>query len=479
MDTQKLRQRILDLAIRGKLVPQDPNDEPASVLLDRIRAEKERLIAEGKIKRPKSKKSTDKSHYQNFTPPFDIPDSWEWVRLEDIAYVASGSTPSKESFVPNGIPYLKMYNLRKQRIDFQYQPQYISEEVHNGKLSRSRATAGDIIMNIVGPPLGKIAIIPTSFKECNFNQAAVMIRPFYMKDILAEYLFNYLEEMTEINCISTKGTAGQVNISLTQAQNMRISLPPIGEIIRINEIVRQYRGIFETLESSYNELTESIAKTKSKILDLAMQGKLVPQDSTDEPATDMLRRINPKARIITDNPHYPQLPDNWVLTTVESVCNYGYSENVGVDNIESLDWVLELEDIEKDSGRIITKKVKQERAINGVRHRFAKDNVLYSKLRTYLNKVLVAPTDGYCTTEIIPVKSSDCVIPEYLCAWLRSPFFLSYTAECCYGVKMPRLSTTDARKGIIPLPPINEQKCITQKLNEISTSLEYLSNSLS
>ena len=123
--------------------------------------------------------------------------------------------------------------------------------------------------------------------------------------------------------------------------------------------------------------------------------------------------------------------------------------------------------------------MKQERAINGVRHRFAKDNVLYSKLRTYLNKVLVAPTDGYCTTEIIPVKSSDCVIPEYLCAWLRSPFFLSYTAECCYGVKMPRLSTTDARKGIIPLPPINEQKRIIQKLNEISTSLECLSNSLS
>ncbi len=260
-----------------------------------------------------------KSQYQQFTPPFDIPDSWEWVRLEDIAYVASGSTPSKESFVPNGIPYLKMYNLRKQRIDFQYQPQYISEEVHNGKLSRSRATAGDIIMNIVGPPLGKIAIIPTSFKECNFNQAAVMIRPFYMKDILAEYLFNYLEEMTEINCISTKGTAGQVNISLTQAQNMRISLPPIGEIIRINEIVRQYRGIFETLESSYNELTESIAKTKSKILDLAMQGKLVPQDPADEPAADMLRRINPKAKIITDNPHYPQLPDNWVLTKLGDV----------------------------------------------------------------------------------------------------------------------------------------------------------------
>lgn len=97
MDTQKLRQRILDLAIRGKLVPQDPNDEPASVLLDRIRAEKERLIAEGKIKRPKAKKSTDKSHYQNFTPPFDIPASWQWVRLEEIAKIGTGATPSKSN----------------------------------------------------------------------------------------------------------------------------------------------------------------------------------------------------------------------------------------------------------------------------------------------------------------------------------------------------------------------------------------------
>ena len=323
MDTKKLRQKILDLAIRGKLVPQDPNDEPASLLLERIRAEKERLIAEGKIKRPtKSKVSSSESQYQNFSPPFEIPESWQWVRLEDIAYVASGSTPSKESFVPHGIPYLKMYNLRKQKIDFQYQPQYISEEVHNGKLSRSRATAGDIIMNIVGPPLGKLAIIPTTLKECNFNQAAVMIRPFYLKDILSEYLFNYLEEMSEINCISTKGTAGQVNISLTQAQNMRISLPPEREMICINEKVRQYRSILEILDNSSNELTDSIAKAKSKILDLAMQGKLVPQDPADEPAADMLRRINPKAKIITDNPHYPQLPDNWVLVPLEDITEY-------------------------------------------------------------------------------------------------------------------------------------------------------------
>ena len=166
-----------------------------------------------------------------------------------------------------------------------------------------------------------------------------------------------------------------------------------------------------------------------------------------------------------------------MLTTIGSVCNYGDSDNVSVDDINSSDWVLELEDIEKDSDNIVVQKSKEERTIKGVRHRFVKGDVLYSKLRTYLNKVLVAPADGYCTTEIIPIKTYDCVIPEYLCAWLRSPFFRSYTAECCYGVKMPRLSTSDARKGIIPLPPINIQQSIVEKLYDISNVLEIISNS--
>jgi type I restriction enzyme S subunit len=190
MDTKKLRQKILDLAIRGKLVPQDPNDEPASVLLDRIRAEKERLIAEGKIKRSKKSKTSDASHYQNFEPPFEIPDSWEWVRLDDIAYVAAGSTPEKSAFESTDVPYIKMYNLRNQAIDFEFKPQYIKREVHEGRLKRSMAYSGDLIMNIVGPPLGKLAIIPNCLNECNFNQAAVVIRPYLQKVIINPYLFN-------------------------------------------------------------------------------------------------------------------------------------------------------------------------------------------------------------------------------------------------------------------------------------------------
>ncbi|MDB9003972.1 restriction endonuclease subunit S [Parabacteroides distasonis] len=301
MDTKKLRQKILDLAIHGKLVPQDPNDEPASVLLEHIKAEKERLIKEGKIKgSKKSAKASDMPHY-----PYLLPKGWEWCKLEDIAYVASGSTPSKESFVSNGIPYIKMYNLRNQKIDFDFKPQYIKTETHNGKLQRSRTEVGDLIMNIVGPPLGKLAIIPPSLPQANFNQAAVLIRPLLHKAILTKYLFYYLSEMSEINSISTKGSAGQVNISLTQSQNMRVPLPPLSEQKRIIAELEYCFDLISTIEQSQSDLQDTIKQAKSKILDLAIHGKLVPQDPNDEPASELLKRINPKAEITCDNGHYP------------------------------------------------------------------------------------------------------------------------------------------------------------------------------
>ena len=234
-----------------------------------------------------------------------LPKGWEWRKLEDIAYVASGSTPSKESFVSNGIPYIKMYNLRNQKIDFDFKPQYIKTETHNGKLQRSRTEVGDLIMNIVGPPLGKLAIIPPSLPQANFNQAAVLIRPLLHKAILTKYLFYYLSEMSEINSISTKGSAGQVNISLTQSQNMRVPLPPLSEQKRIIAELEYCFDLISTIEQSQSDLQDTIKQAKSKILDLAIHGKLVPQDPNDEPASELLKRINPKAEITCDNGHYP------------------------------------------------------------------------------------------------------------------------------------------------------------------------------
>ena len=306
MDTKALRQKILDLAIHGKLVPQDPNDESASVLLERIKAEKERLIKEGKIKKSKkSAKTSDTPHYENV--PFEVPSLWVWCKLGDIAYVASGSTPDKTCFVEKGIPYIKMYNLRNQEIDFEFHPQYITEEIHNSKLCRSRTEVGDLIMNIVGPPLGKLAIIPTTLPQANFNQAAVLIRPYKYKEDLVLYLKSYLEEMSEINSIATRGSAGQVNISLTQSQNMRIPLPPLAEQQRIVTEIEKWFALINQIEQGKTDLQTIIKQTKSKILDLAIHGKLVPQDPNDEPAIELLKRINP-CFTPCDNGHYKQLP---------------------------------------------------------------------------------------------------------------------------------------------------------------------------
>ena len=226
-------------------------------------------------------------------------------------------------------------------------------------------------------------------------------------------------------------------------------------------------------------------KLRQKILDLAIRGKLVPQDPNDEPASVLLERIKAeKERLIkegkikrskktnnaSDTPHYEnvpfEVPKGWVWTTLGSISNYGTSINVQVGDIDSNEWILELEDIEKDTAKIIQHLSKKERFLNGTRHKFQKGDILYSKLRTYLNKVLVASNGGFCSTEIMPFGTYGVLSNEYICHVLRSNHFLDYTLRCGYGVKMPRLSTNDACKGMIPLPPLAEQQRIVTEIEK-------------
>lgn len=230
-------------------------------------------------------------------------------------------------------------------------------------------------------------------------------------------------------------------------------------------------------------------KLRQKILDLAIRGKLVPQDPNDEPASVLLERIlAEKERLIkegkikrskktatNDDIEAPfEIPESWEWTKLGEISDYGTTINVDVKDIPLNGWVLELEDLEKDSATIIKHVTKGEREIKGVRHSFKKGDVLYSKLRTYLNKVLVAPDNGYCTTEIIPISFYSGVQPEFLNNVLRSRFFLDYTIQCGYGVKMPRLSTTDACNGLIPLPPLAEQKRIVNEVEHWFTLIDEL-----
>ena len=253
-------------------------------------------------------------------------------------------------------------------------------------------------------------------------------------------------------------------------------------------------AVFDSTITNGNTTMDTKA-LRQKILDLAIRGKLVPQDPNDEPASVLLERIkaekerlikegkikrSKKAAKTSDTPHYGnvpfEVPKGWVWTTLGEISNYGDCSNVSVIEIAADEWILELEDLEKDTASIIQMLSKKERNIKGVRHKFKKGDVLYSKLRTYLNKVLVAPKFGYCTTEIIPFNSYCGISNFYLCHVLRSAYFLDYTQQCGYGVKMPRLSTNDACKGMIPLPPLAEQHRIVTEIEKWFALIDIIEN---
>ena len=455
MDTKKLRQKILDLAIRGKLVPQDPNDEPASVLLERIRAEKEQLIKEGKIKRAKKSAASDTSHYENV--PYVIPVGWVWCRLEDIAYVAAGSTPSKESFVENGVPYIKMYNLRNQKIDFEFHPQYITEEVHNNKLARSRTQPGDLLMNIVGPPLGKLAIIPESLSEANFNQAAVLIRPLKYKPAITKYLFYYLSELSEINSISTKGSAGQVNISLTQSQQMRIALPPLAELERITQKIESLFSKIDVVKTSTGNIYDLISKIKSSILEKALSGKLVSQDKTDEPAIRLLKSINPNYDS-TDNRHYANLPETWEEEEFGAICQLFDGKKVTDKELINLDVKYLRGSKEGDilsSGKYVPK-----------------DTLMILVDGENSGEVFISPHEGYQGSTFKQLNIHPEVNRDYVLLLIQH--CREFLKDNKVGSAIPHLNKKLFKQIHVPIPPYNEQERIVQTVRTIMFKLDKI-----
>ena len=223
-----------------------------------------------------------------------------------------------------------------------------------------------------------------------------------------------------------------------------------------------------------------VTRLRELILTLAVQGKLVPQNPADEPASALLKRIRAeKDRLIAegkikrDKPLAPigegeqpfELPSSWEWVRLGSVTNYGSPTKAGVMHPQT--WVLDMEDIEKNSGRLLQRLRYAERPAISEKNSFAKGDVLYGKLRPYLNKVLVADEDGVCTTEVVPFRCYSDYVPQFFQLALSSPFFLAYVNARSYGMKMPRLGTEDARNAVIPLPPLPEQARIVARVEEL------------
>lgn len=161
------------------------------------------------------------------------------------------------------------------------------------------------------------------------------------------------------------------------------------------------------------------------------------------------------------------------------LCDYGNCTNIDTADIADSAWILDLEDIEKNSGIVLQKVRQGERNAGSTKHRFHKGQVLYSKLRPYLNKVVLADEDGYCTSEILPLEFEWNILPQYARYFLMSPTFLRYANKCSYGVKMPRLGTADGKKAIILVPPLEEQKRIVIAIEQTFSQLAFITENLS
>ena len=308
MDTKALRQKILDLAIRGKLVPQDPNDEPASALLERIRAEKQQMVKDGKLKPKNIKNDTvifkadDNLHYEKFQDgtvkciedeiPFELPEGWEWARLKDLLNVCSSKRVLQSDWKNEGIPFYRAREIVKlSENDFIDNELFISEE-HYLELKKNYGVpqSGDLMVSSVGT-IGKVYIVKPEdlfyYKDasvlCFENKNKLLVSQF--AKILLESSF-VQSQMRD----NSKGTTVDT-ITISAATNYLCIVPPKNEQLRIVDAAQRALVKVIQIQSNKDVLQATITNAKSKILDLAIRGKLVPQDPNDEPASVLLERI--------------------------------------------------------------------------------------------------------------------------------------------------------------------------------------------
>ena len=443
--------------------------------------------------------------------PFDLPEGWAWSKINTIAFVTklAGFEYTKNiapSLCENGIPLFKGKNVQNSTIIYKFES-FIPESVSD-ELQRSQITKKCILTPYVGT-IGNIGIHNRPGKyHLGSNVGKIEL---YNDDVvlLEEYVVSYLQSGYGYQQLTKhiKATA-QASISIEAIRDVYLPIPPANEQLRMWEALSTALTLIKCIANTELDISDLIKVTKSKILDLAIRGQLVPQDPNDEPASALLERIraekeelirqgkikrDKKESIIfrgEDNSYYlrtgnleeslnawqfDDLPETWEICCLGDVCDYGDCINVDTADIEEDAWILDLEDIEKDTGTVLKKVTKAQRSSVSTKHRFHSGQVLYSKLRPYLNKVVLSDDEGYCTSEILPLEFDRCVLPEYARYFLMSATFLAYADRCSYGVKMPRMGTADGKKAIFPLPPLAEQERIVKAIERYFCQLTRIS----
>jgi len=503
MNTKQLRQKILDLAIRGQLVPQDNNDEPASVLLEKIRAEKQTLIEQKKIK--KDKKSSyitcDLSPYQKYTEhfadgsskditdeiPFEIPENWAWCRGYEILNPMESQKPLGEKFGYLDIASIDNKNNKISEVKF------IATSDAPSRASR-KVKFGDTLFSMVRPYLRNIAFVEKEYSKCIASTGFYICSPnetlyskFFFYLMLSEYVVEGVNKYM-------KGD-NSPSINNENITNFLYPLPPLAEQKRIVEKIEELLALVDDLETNKTDLQSYIKQAKSKVLDMAVRGELVPQNPDDEPASVLLERIKKeqkssksKGKNTAHNTHYEEelpfdIPENWVWCRLREITMINPKNNIE-DNKEVSFIPMTL-----ISDGFSNKHSYEVRLWGEVKKGFthfqegdigiAKITPCFENRKSVIFSNLVNEV-GAGTTELHilrPFAYSE--IKKYIYWFINTESFIQRGISHFSGaVGQQRVGKDILENTLIPLPPLSEQHRIVEKIEGIFSALEFIEETL-
>ncbi|MCL1996609.1 MAG: restriction endonuclease subunit S [Defluviitaleaceae bacterium] len=471
MNTKQLRQKILDLAIRGKLVPQDPNDEPAEVLLGRVRKEKGESIVPIK----------------NDESPFDLPKNWIWIELGKISEIVTGNTPSKnnKTYYGNEYPFYKPTDL-----DMGFNVFAAGDMLSEKGFEISRKLpANTVLVTCIGATIGKTGIIRTS--GCS-NQQINAIVP--KTDTIAEYIyFVCISDFFQNQIVKSSSATTLPIINKRNFEKLLFPLPPLAEQHRIVAAIESAFAVIDEIERNKADLQAAVATAKQKILSLAISGKLVPQDPSDEPASVLLDRIKAEREklikagkiradkrkkdtpITRDNSHYEKLPLGWELITIGEMFDVigGGTPPTTNDNYwgEGVPWISSA-DIDEFGNVTPRRKVTKLGLENSTTNVVPKGSVIVVT-RVGLGKIATLNCDMCFSQDsqaLIPL-CSDVIFSKFLHHYL---YQIMQTLKLFgRGTTIQGITKKQLTDVVLFLPPLAEQKRIVAA---VETAFEELDN---
>lgn len=438
----------------------------------------------------------------------ELPKGWVSVLAEDICEkVQSGSTPRNSPFTETGdVPYLKVYNIVNQKIAFNYKKQFISNEIHEGKLSRSIVFPNDVLMNIVGPPLGKVAIVGNDFPEWNINQAITLFRP-NKSFLLSRFLYYFLNEGSSVKAVhgDLKGSVGQVNISLSQCRNFDIPVPPISEQKRIVEKLDEVLAQVDTIKARLDGIPDLLKRFRQSVLASAVSGKLTEewrgeadhQISLDELLFSHRKRWEksklddfkakdklPKSDKWKEKYKLPEsvvdesvwlTPSNWCWASIDTIAFVtklaGFEFTKFVKYVdEGTVPVIKAENVGKDGFKKTNFSLVPKSIVEALpRSEIYGGELLVTFVGAGVGQVCRVPSDRkyFLGPNVALARVLDTNVDErYIEFLFKSNGGFKNLLSQSKGAAQPSLSMTQIRQTSVPIPPLGEQKEIVRLVDQ-------------